>query len=132
MRKLVLAIATMFFVLCVIACTTVPTKVSTPLPTFSPTGQPGITRPPLTVQYCGDVTTSYPRDDLRGANELIASSMIDAVSANQQGVTLYVTKISHNSYDPINTLYPAFSIPAIWLSCAPHPRADISARQSCL
>jgi len=35
------------------------------------------------------------------------------VSANQQGVTLYVTKISHNSFDPINTLYPAFIVPTI-------------------
>ncbi len=47
------------------------------------------------------------------ANQLIASSLQQAVTANQQGVTLYATAITHDTFNPVNTLNPAFLIPSI-------------------
>ncbi|MEO7003684.1 MAG: hypothetical protein ABI068_17790 [Ktedonobacterales bacterium] len=85
----------------------------TGLPTEAPTTQSVQMRPPLLVQYCVDDTGSYPRNDFLAANQLIAASLPQAVSANQGGVTLFATAITHNTFDPANTLLPAFSVPAI-------------------
>lgn len=91
----------------------VPVISSAPLPTLAPVTQPATTRPPLLIQFCNDDTGSFPRKDFAGANQLMAKSLEAAVSANQQGVTLFATAITHNTFDPNNTLDPAFSIPAI-------------------
>lgn len=85
----------------------------TAIPTFAPHSQPLTTRPPLLIQFCDDDTGSYPHGYFTAANQLIASSLQQAVTANQQGVTLYATAITHNTFDPANTLSPAFSIPSI-------------------
>ena len=85
----------------------------TPLPTLAQRSQPASKRPPLLIQFCNDDTGSFPRKDFQGANQLMASSLIQAVSANQQGVTLYATAITHNTFDPVNTLNPAFKVPDI-------------------
>lgn len=84
-----------------------------PMPTLASRTQPAVARPKLIIQYCADTTGSYPRGDFQGANHLIATTLESAVTANQGGVTLYATKISHNTFDPSNTLTPAFSVPAI-------------------
>lgn len=84
-----------------------------PLPTLAVRSQPATSRAPLLIQFCNDDTGSYPRKDFQGSNQLMASSLEQAVSANQQGVTLYATAITHNTFDPSNTLNPAFIIPAI-------------------
>lgn len=91
----------------------VPVITGAPLPTLAPVTQSATTRPPLLIQFCNDDTGSFPRKDFTGANQLMAKSLEDAVSANQQGVTLFATAITHNTFDPNNTLDPAFSIPAI-------------------
>jgi len=84
-----------------------------PMPTLAVRTQSPITRPAILVQYCADSTGSYPRNDFVGANRLMATTLKNAVTANQGGVTLYATAITHNTFDPGNTLKPAFSIPAI-------------------
>ncbi len=86
---------------------------SAPVPTLAARTQPNPTRPALLIQYCDDDTGSFPRGYFQGANQLIASSLVQAITANQNGVTLYATAITHNTFDPVNTLSPAFSVPAI-------------------
>jgi hypothetical protein len=68
-------------------------------------------RDKVTVQYCADDTGSYPREDFRGANQLVAQGLIDAVAANSDGLTLYATLINSKTFDPASTLDP-FQIPA--------------------
>jgi hypothetical protein len=100
--------------LVLIACgPTVPTNTHTSLPTIAPFSQPETIRPHLLIQYCDDDTGSYPHKYFPQANQLIADSLQDAVTANQQGVTLFATAITHDTFDPKNTLDPAFVIPSI-------------------
>jgi hypothetical protein len=84
-----------------------------PVPTLAARTQPNPTRPALLIQYCDDDTGSFPRGDFQGANKLMADSLGDAIKANQDGITLYATAITHNTFDSSNTLSPAFNIPAI-------------------
>lgn len=84
-----------------------------PTPTAAVRSQPEPVRPALLIQYCDDVTTSYPRADFQAANALIANALVQSVGANQGGVTLYATAITHNTFDPANTLAPVFKVPAI-------------------
>jgi hypothetical protein len=79
----------------------------TPAPTIT-----SAHRDKTTVQYCVDDTGSYPRDDFRGANKLIAQNLVDAVTANSDGLTLYTTLINSKTYDSSSTLDP-FQIPSI-------------------
>ena len=111
LSAIVLTLSLVPFVL--FACTTVPTPKSTAAPTLAARTQPSPTRPPLLIQYCDDTTGSYPHGYFGLANRTIADSLKQAVTANQQGVTLYATAITHNTFDPVNTLNPAFSIPAV-------------------
>jgi hypothetical protein len=102
--------------LCVVACDlggTIGGGSGMPVPTIAAHTQPTPTRPALLIQYCDDDTGSYPRQYFCGANQLMASSLEQAITANQNGITLYATAITHNTFDPANTLTPAFSIPAI-------------------
>jgi hypothetical protein len=69
-------------------------------------------RGPVIVQYCADDTGSYPRGDFQGANALLAKSLPPAVIPNSEGLILYATLISSDTFDPSNTLAP-FLIPAI-------------------
>lgn len=94
-------------------CDTVPTNNAVATPTLATRTQPEPTRPQLLIQYCDDDTGSYKRPLFFQANEVIADSLESAVTANQEGVTLYATAITHNTFDPSNTLDPAFQIPAI-------------------
>jgi hypothetical protein len=79
----------------------------TPAPTMT-----SAHRDKTTIQYCVDDTGSYPRDDFRGANQLVAQSLIDAVTPNSDGLTLYATLINSKTFDSSSTLDP-FQIPAI-------------------
>jgi|GEM_PF-3223507 len=86
-----------------------------PLPTFAavlPATQVPA-RPNTIVQFCNDDTTNYPRQDFNAANALMASSLVNAVRSNQNGIKLYATSVTHNTFDPSNTLNPVFTIPAI-------------------
>jgi hypothetical protein len=78
----------------------------TPAPTMT-----SAHRDKTTIQYCVDDTGSYPRDDFRGANQLIAQSLIDAVTPNSDGLILYATLINSKTFDSSSTLDP-FQIPA--------------------
>ncbi|HEX3269513.1 MAG TPA: hypothetical protein VHR15_02610 [Ktedonobacterales bacterium] len=79
----------------------------TPAPTLT-----SAHRDKTTIQYCVDDTGSYPRDDFHGANQLIAQSLVDAVTPNSDGVTLYATLINSKTGDSSSTLDP-FQIPSI-------------------
>jgi len=79
----------------------------TPAPTMT-----SAHRDKTTVQYCVDDTGSYPRDDFRGANQLVAQSLVDAVTPNSDGLTLYASLINSKTFDSSSTLDP-FQIPAI-------------------
>ncbi len=83
-----------------------------PMSTLTTRTQSAVTRPALVVQYCDDTTGSYPRSDFVGANRLMATTLTTAATANQGGVTLYATAITHNTFDSHNTLAP-FHIAAI-------------------
>jgi hypothetical protein len=83
----------------------------TPAPTMT-----SAHRDKTTIQYCVDDTGSYPRDDFHGANQLIAQSLVDAVTPNSDGLTLYATLINSKTGDSSSTLDP-FQIPSI----APYP-----------
>jgi hypothetical protein len=115
LSSLVVMIAVMISLLALlVGCGgTVKKIVNVPLPTFAPANQPTTLRPPLVIQFCDDDTGSYPRRDFAAANSLMASSLVSAVSANQGGVTLFATAITHNTFDPANTLNPAFKVPSI-------------------
>jgi hypothetical protein len=91
-----------------------PINANTPAPsaTMAVRQQPSTTRPSVLIQYCDDTTASYPHTYFLAANKLIASSLQQAVTANQDGVTLYATAINHNTFDPRNTL-STFTIPAV-------------------
>jgi hypothetical protein len=69
-------------------------------------------RNPVLVQYCADDTGSYPRSDFVLANKLLAASLAQAVVANSDGLQLYATGITSNTFDPANTLAP-FIIPSL-------------------
>jgi hypothetical protein len=84
-----------------------------PLPTPAVRSQPAQARLPLIIQFCDDDTGSFPRQDFNQAKQLISTSLEQAATANQQGVTLFATAITHDTFAPANTLDPAFSIPAI-------------------
>jgi hypothetical protein len=73
-------------------------------------------RDKTTIQYCADNTGSYPREEFHGANQLIAQNLINAVTPNSDGLTLYATLINSKTFDSSSTLDP-FQIPAI----APYP-----------
>src|SRR5215510_12658829 len=70
----------------------------TPAPTMT-----SAHRDKTTIQYCVDDTGSYPRDDFHGANKLIAQNLVDAVTPNSDGLTLYVTLINSKTYDSSST-----------------------------
>lgn len=67
-------------------------------------------RAAVLVQYCADDTGSYPRGDFQNANKLVATSLPASVTANADGLTLYATAITSNTFDSANTL-PPFLIP---------------------
>ncbi|HEV2236343.1 MAG TPA: hypothetical protein VGR57_06735 [Ktedonobacterales bacterium] len=69
-------------------------------------------RGPMLVQYCADDTGSYPRGDFSQANHAVADSLVKSVRANSDGIMLYATAITSNTFDPANTLAP-FTVPAI-------------------
>jgi hypothetical protein len=83
----------------------------TPAPTMT-----SAHRDKTTIQYCVDDTGSYPREDFQGANKLIAQNLVNAVTPNSDGLTLYATLINSKTFDSSSTLDP-FQIPAI----APYP-----------
>lgn len=118
MRRLLSLLSAMVAITAVMtACANVnpgpgPEMSLTPAPTLTTPTQP-TARPALVIQFCDDDTGSYPRGYFRSASKLIASSLIDSIRVNQQGVTLYATAITHNTFDPSNTLSPVFTIPAI-------------------
>jgi hypothetical protein len=84
-----------------------PRAAITPAPTVTLTH-----RGPMLIQYCGDDTGSYPRGDFALANHQVANSLVASVRANADGIVLYATAITSNTYDPSNTLAP-FVVPAI-------------------
>ncbi len=78
----------------------------TPAPTVSSPH-----RGPVLVQYCADNTGIYPLDDFHRANQLVARSLVAAVRANTEGLTLYTTRFASDTFDPANSL-PPFLVPA--------------------
>jgi hypothetical protein len=64
------------------------------------------------VQYCVDDTGSYPHYDFQQANGLVATSLPATVRANSDGLTLYATLITSNTFDPSNSLAP-FIVPGV-------------------
>lgn len=118
MKKLATILSVLMLLAAVlVACAgptgTVKPPAAVPMPTIAMRTQPNPARPALLIQFCNDDTGSFPRGDFQGANKAIASSLAQAITANQGGVTLYATAITHNTFDPGNTLSPAFIIPAI-------------------
>jgi hypothetical protein len=69
-------------------------------------------REKVTIQYGADDTGSYPRDNFRGANQLIEQSLINSVAASSDGLTRYATLINSKTVDSSSTLDPC-QIPAI-------------------
>lgn len=92
---------------------------------------PMITSPhrgPVLVQYCADNTSIYSLDDFHHANQFVASSLVAAVRANTEGLTLYATRFASNTFGQ----YPA-ALPRpgyARLSCAPHSAAHPDREQS--
>ncbi len=86
--------------------TPTPFGVATPYP-ITPTPF----RPQVTIQFCNDDSAAYTRQDFNNANAIVAQNLIQAVSANQGGVTLFATAMTHDPFEQSNTL-PAFQIPA--------------------
>jgi hypothetical protein len=84
---------------------------NTPLVTPAPTVV-APHRGPVLVQYCDDDTGSYPRSDFAAANRLVANSLIQSVAPNSEGLVLYATSITSDTFNPANTLAP-FIIPRI-------------------
>jgi hypothetical protein len=84
-----------------------PKALITPAPTVTLTH-----RGPILVQFCADDTGSYPRGDFALANRMVASTLVASVRANSDGLVLFATAITSNTFDPTNTLAP-FVIPAI-------------------
>jgi len=82
-------------------------------PTLAARQHTTVTRPALLIQFCNDDTGSYPREDFAGANQLMADGLQQAVTANQHGAILFATAITHNTFDPVNTLNPTFTVPSI-------------------
>src|SRR5487761_2554213 len=130
MNKMRVLVATLAIMLIVLSCVTdftrlfnpTPTpKNTTPTPTFAIYTTPGPSRPPLLIQFCNDDTGSYPRSDFNNADQKIASSLENAVTANQQGVTLYATAITHNTFDPSNTLSTFTILPSPVFAPTPSP-----------
>jgi hypothetical protein len=110
---LIVAVVGLLVLFPMAGCDTVPTSNAVATPTLATRTQPSPTRPQLLIQYCDDDTGSYNRPLFFQANTVIADSLQSAVTANQEGVTLYATAITHNTFDPSNTLNPAIQIPAI-------------------
>jgi hypothetical protein len=98
---------------CADPSTALKSPAGVPIPTIAARTQPNPARPALLIQFCNDDTGSFPRTDFHGANKLISSSLVQSITANQGGVTLYATAITHNTFDSTNTLAPAFIVPAI-------------------
>lgn len=91
------------------ACGGLVSNTAEQLATAIPVNDPP--RPLVTVQFCNDVGTSYPSQDFKNANALVAKSLKNAVVANQAGVDLYATAMDHDPLATTNTLAP-FIIPA--------------------
>lgn len=73
----------------------------------------GTSLPPLVVQYCIDVTTSYyPSPDFATANTVLAQAILQRASgAGQAGATIFVTTINSRTYDETSTA-KVITIPA--------------------
>jgi hypothetical protein len=112
-RRPILSLAPLLAVcLLLAACANLLTSVTpkaliTPAPTVALAH-----RGPMLVQYCADDTGSYPRGDFSLANRTVADSLVQSVRANSDGLVLYATLITSNTFDASNTLAP-FVIPAI-------------------
>ncbi|WIG60275.1 MAG: hypothetical protein OJF49_003023 [Ktedonobacterales bacterium] len=96
---LLVLVSLLFFAACDAAVTV--GKYPTPIPTLN-----APQRAQMVVQYCVDDTGSYDRAYLHGANKAVAQSIINSVVPNSQGLTVYATAITHNTFDPTNTLPP--------------------------
>ncbi len=105
-RRLIPLLACLLLAACA-ASTISPGVQVTPVPTVIAPH-----RGPILVQYCIDDTGSYPRGDFYIANRLVASNLAQAVQPNTDGLTLYATLITSNTFDPSNSLAP-FVIPAV-------------------
>ncbi len=100
-------LACLALVACAIPTVPVATAQITPAPTVIVPH-----RNPVLVQYCVDDTGSYPREDFYAANRLVANSLIQSVVPNSDGLVLYATLITSNTFDSSNTAAP-FVIPHI-------------------
>lgn len=61
-------------------------------------------QPYRVVQYCADITSSYPRKDFQEANNAVANWIDQAVEPNESGLVVYVNLINSNSFDPSSTV----------------------------
>lgn len=94
-------------ILLLAGCGVTPTPLSDPSdgslsgPTMQPIVVPHRVR--MTIVYCPDNTTSYPRSDFLNANRLVANWLDAAVTPNQDGAVAYVNLINSHSYQPQST-----------------------------
>ncbi|HEV2237457.1 MAG TPA: hypothetical protein VGR57_12415 [Ktedonobacterales bacterium] len=105
LRFLLLPFACLVLAACALSSAPAGVQV-TPAPTITARH-----RGPILVQYCADNTGIYPLEDFHRANQLVATSLVAAVGANTEGLTLYATRFASDTFDPANTL-PPFLVPA--------------------
>jgi len=67
----------------------------------------------ITALFCDDSTGSYRRAFFNAGRQTVADSFLNAVQANQDGITLYVTTINLDTVGPDNSMDPPLQLPAI-------------------
>jgi hypothetical protein len=113
LRRLILPLAPVLALSLLLAACANPLTSVAPKALITPA--PTVTlahRGPILIQYCADDTGSYPRGDFGLANHQVANSLVQSVRANSDGIVLYATMITSNTFDASNTLAP-FVVPAI-------------------
>lgn len=84
-------------------------------PTITPARRPsGAThRTKITALFCDDSTGSYRRSFFNAGRQTVADSLVNAVQAGQDGITLYVTTINLDTVGPDDSLDPPLQVPPI-------------------
>jgi hypothetical protein len=67
----------------------------------------------ITALFCDDSTGSYRRAFFNAGRQAVADSFLNAVQANQDGITLYVTTINLDTVGPDNSIDPPLNLPPI-------------------
>ena len=106
-QPLVVVSLALLLLMLLTACAGGPEAEPTPAAVASVTPPPVTAhRDKATVQYCGDVTGSYPATYFAAANGYLARSLQAAITANQDGVVFYASLINDQPENPVNSLPP--------------------------